>query len=267
MEAVFRLMVAHGYSVLFVMALAERLGLPLLLTPVLLACGVLAAMGSMSVTTSILVGTAACVIGDAVWFEIARAKGPVVMRWLCKLSLEPDSCVRKSHTQFDRGAKLFLLTSKFVPGLSHIAPAVAGATNYSRGDFLLFNTAGSAIWVVVTVFAAYVSTKRLDVGGALLDFLPAIFLLFLVLIVSNIGLKAYRRRKFIREVAASRIEAAEVLQRIESGEELYIVDLRHPLDFLVDPRTVPGAVRITPDELEQRSDVIPRDREIILYCT
>ncbi len=267
MDSVIKLLVAHGYSLLFLMALAERLGLPLLLTPVLLACGVLAAMGSMSVTMSILVGTTACVIGDAIWFEIARAKGPSVMRWLCKLSLEPDNCVRRSHSQFDRGAKLFLLTSKFVPGVSHVAPAAAGATMYSRGDFMLFNSAGSALWVIVTVFAAYVSTKRLDVGGAVIDFLPAIFLVFALLMIANVGLKAYRRRKFVREVAASRIEPADVMARIKSGEELYIVDLRHPLDFLVDPRTIPGAVRIRPDELEQSSDRIPRDRDVILYCT
>ena len=267
MQSVLKLLVTHGYSLLFGLALAERLGLPLLLTPVLLACGVLAATGSMNLTTAILIGTVACVIGDAVWFEIARAKGAIVMRWLCKLSLEPDSCVRKSQTKFDKGGKLFVLTSKFVPGISHIAPAAAGATNYPRGDFMLLNAAGSALWVIATIFAAYVSAKKLDIGGAIVDFLPAIVTLFLLLTFANIGLKAYRRRKFIREVAASRIQPEDVHARIQGGEELYIVDLRHPLDFLVDPRTLPGAVRIAPNELEQRSDVIPRDREIILYCT
>jgi len=266
-HSVLKLLVTHGYSVLFVMALAERLGLPLLLTPVLLACGVLAGAGSMSVTSAVLVGTAACVLGDTVWYEIARARGAVVMRWLCKLSLETDNCVRKSQTNFDRRARWFLLTSKFLPGVSHIAPAAAGATNYSRGDFFLLNTAGSAVWILVTVFAAYVSTKKLDVSGTVIDFLPAILVIFLGLIVINVILKMYRRQRFIREVAASRIEPGELHQRIVAGAELYIVDLRHPLDFLVDPRTLPGAVRIAPDDLEARSDVIPRDREIILYCT
>ncbi len=267
LDAVLKLLVAHGYSILFLSALAERLGLPLLLTPILLASGVLAGTGAMNVTTSILIGSIACILGDAVWFEIARAKGPQVMRWLCKLSLETDTCVRKSQTQFENRAKIFLLTSKFIPGVSHIAPAAAGATNYSRGDFLLYNSAGSALWVIVTVFAAYVSTKKMDVGGAVVDFLPVLFVVFGLLIIGNIFLKAYRRRQFIHEVAASRIEPAEVLQRIEGGENLYVVDLRHPLDFLVDPRTVPGAVRITPAELEQRSGEIPRDRDVILYCT
>lgn len=267
MQSVLKLLIAHGYSILFAMALAERLGLPLLLTPVLLACGVLAGTGSMSVTSAILVATVACILGDTVWYEIARAKGTIVMRWLCKLSLEPDSCVRKSQLQFDKRARAFLLTSKFIPGVSHIAPAAAGATNYPRGDFFLLNAAGTAAWIVVTVFAAYVSTKKLDVGGAVIDFLPVILLLFFALIIGNVVLKAYRRKQFIREVAASRIEPEELHDLILAGEVPYIVDLRHPLDFLVDPRTVPGAVRISPDEIEAHSEVIPRDRDVILYCT
>jgi membrane protein DedA with SNARE-associated domain len=234
---------------------------------VLLACGVLAGTGEMSASVAVVIATVACILGDTVWFEIARAKGMIVMRWLCKLSLEPDSCVRKSETEFDKRARWFLLTSKFLPGVSHVAPAAAGATNYPRGDFFLLNTAGSAIWVIVTVFAAYISTRKLDVGGAVLDFLPAILLIFFSLIVGNIIMKAVRRQRFIREVAAQRIEPRELFDRISAGAEPYIIDLRHPLDFLVDPRTIPGAVRISPDELEARSDVIPRDREIILYCT
>jgi membrane protein DedA with SNARE-associated domain len=267
LQAILKLLIAHGYSILFSMALAERLGLPLLLTPVLLAVGVLAGTGSMSVTSAILIATIACILGDTIWFEIARARGSIVMRWLCKLSLEPDSCVRKSQSQFDKKAHWFILTSKFVPGISHIAPAAAGATGYSRGDFLLFNAAGSAAWVIVTVFTAYVSTKKLDVSGAVIDFVPVSLFIFFILIVSNIFLKAYRRRQFIREVSASRIEPTELSELIRSGDGPYIVDLRHPLDFLTDPRTVPGAVRISPDELEAHSESIPRDRDVILYCT
>jgi membrane protein DedA with SNARE-associated domain len=267
LSSVLKLLIAHGYSILFAMALAERLGLPLLLTPVLLAVGVLAGTGSMSVTSAILVATVACILGDTVWFEIARSKGTVVMRWLCKLSLEPDSCVRKSQLQFDRRARWFILTSKFIPGISHIAPAAAGATNYPRGDFFLLNAAGSALWIIATVFAAYVSTKKLDVGGAVIDFVPVILLLFFLLIVVNVVLKWYRRQQFIKEVAASRIEPQELHEQMQAGGEPYVVDLRHPLDFLTDPRTVPGAVRITPDDLELHSEGIPRDRDIILYCT
>jgi membrane protein DedA with SNARE-associated domain len=267
LQTVLKLLVTHGYLILFAMALAERLGLPLLLTPVLLAVGVLAGTGSMSVTSAILVATIACILGDTVWFEIASAKGTVVMRWLCKLSLEPDSCVRKSQLQFDKRAHWFILTSKFLPGISHIAPAAAGATLYPRGDFFLLNAAGSALWIVVTVFAAYVSTKKLDVGGAVIDFVPVILLIFFLLIVVNVVMKAYRRQKFIKEVAASRIEPRELHDQMEAGAAPYVVDLRHPLDFLTDPRVVPGAVRISPDELALHIDGIPKDRDVILYCT
>jgi rhodanese-related sulfurtransferase len=80
-------------------------------------------------------------------------------------------------------------------------------------------------------------------------------------------MKAYRRQKFIKEVAASRIEPQELHDQMEAGAAPFVVDLRHPLDFLTDPRIVPGAVRISPDELTAHIDGIPKDRDIILYCT
>ena len=46
-----------------------------------------------------------------------------------------------------------------------------------------------------------------------------------------------------------------------------IIDLRHPLDLLPDPRTLPGALHISPEELEARHNEITRDGEIVLYCT
>jgi rhodanese-related sulfurtransferase len=68
-------------------------------------------------------------------------------------------------------------------------------------------------------------------------------------------------------VRTSRITPDELRALIEGGQNPFIVDLRHPLDMLTDPRVIPGAIRLTPDQLTARHNEIPRDREIILYCT
>ncbi len=65
----------------------------------------------------------------------------------------------------------------------------------------------------------------------------------------------------------ARIMPEELRELMEGGENPYIIDLRHPLDMLPDPRLIPGAVRMYPGELSARQQEIPRDREIILYCT
>ena len=76
-----------------------------------------------------------------------------------------------------------------------------------------------------------------------------------------------RRRVVLKELAASRLEPEELKRQLEAGEPVYIVDLRHPLELLPDPFTLPGAVHISPDALTARHHEIPRDRDVVLYCT
>jgi rhodanese-related sulfurtransferase len=90
-----------------------------------------------------------------------------------------------------------------------------------------------------------------------------------------LGFFAYRvlkQRKFLRQVRELRLEPAELKEMLDNAEASgstppFIVDLRHPLDYLPDPRVLPGALRIGPNELKQHSEIIPRDRDVILYCT
>ena len=82
-----------------------------------------------------------------------------------------------------------------------------------------------------------------------------------------IGQKYIARQRFIRELRVSRITVEELKVKIDHKEEMVIVDLRHALDFEADPETIPGAFRIDAGELREKNDKLPRDRQIILYCT
>jgi rhodanese-related sulfurtransferase len=65
----------------------------------------------------------------------------------------------------------------------------------------------------------------------------------------------------------ARIVPADLKAKLDAGEPLFIVDLRHQAGPQVEVPALPGALRMQPHELAARHAEIPRDREIVLYCT
>jgi membrane protein DedA with SNARE-associated domain len=258
------LVVGHPYLVLLTSGFLERVGAPLLFSPVLVAAGALAAGGHLRFDVAVWIALATCVIGDSLWYEIGRKKGDRVLSMLCRISLEPDSCVRRSKVFFEKGANRTLIFSKWLPGVSHVVPAVAGLSGIEREHFFVMNAAGSALWIVALMLAGYLPVERMHVASAVG---PILFEGSLVVLAANVGVKYMQRRQFLKELYKSRITPEEVRQMLEVGERIVILDLRHPLDSLADPRTLPGAIRVLPNEVTSRADMLPKDGEIILYCT
>jgi membrane protein DedA with SNARE-associated domain len=120
------ILLMYGYLVLFAWVLIEQLGLPLPAIPVLLAAGALSAQRQISFPLALAVGVAAALTADSVWFFVGRRHGHRVLSLLCKMSLEPTTCVRRTQDSFGRRRGTMLLFAKFVPGLSTLAPPVAG---------------------------------------------------------------------------------------------------------------------------------------------
>jgi membrane protein DedA with SNARE-associated domain/rhodanese-related sulfurtransferase len=257
----------HGYLWLFLAALLERVGLPLLVTPVVIAAGAVAGLGDMSLATIIAVTVVASELGDWLWYELGRSRGASVLRILCKISLEPDSCVRKSEDAFARHTTGALITSKFVFGVGRLAAPVAGLSGMSRRRFLVLNGVGSLIWAACFALVGYIPARKLPIDIMIEEALGWLLLLVVVAVVVHVVWKYVQRERFIRSLRVSRITVDEVKAALDRGDRPFIVDLRHMLEFVVDPRTVPTAVRISPDELPTRNAEIPRDRDIILYCT
>jgi membrane protein DedA with SNARE-associated domain len=258
------LVVGHPYLVLLTSGFLERVGAPLLFSPVLVAAGALAAGGHLRFDVAVWIALATCVIGDSLWYEIGRKKGDRVLSMLCRISLEPDSCVRRSKVFFEKGANRTLVFSKWLPGVSHVVPAVAGLSGIDRQHFFVMNSAGSALWIVALMLAGYLPVERMHVASAVG---PILFEGSLVVLAANVGVKYIQRRQFLKELYKSRITPEEVRQMLEASAKIVILDLRHPLDSLADPRTLPGAIRVLPNEVTSRADMLPKDGEIILYCT
>jgi len=221
----------------------------------------------LSLVGIILVAVVASEIGDLVWYELGRLQGSSVLRLLCKISLEPDSCVRRSEDAFARHTTTSLLSSKFVPGVGRLAGPVAGMSGMGRGRFLLINALGSLLWAGVFALVGYIPARKLPIDVLLEETAGWLLALLLVALVANIVWKYVQRQRFIRSLRVSRMTVEELKAAIDHGERPFVVDLRHRLEFLVNPRTVSTAVRISPDELPLRHAEIPRDREVVLYCT
>jgi membrane protein DedA with SNARE-associated domain/rhodanese-related sulfurtransferase len=262
------ILLTYGYFLIFGWVLLEQLGLPLPATPVLLAAGALSATEHMNFPLALLAGVVACLAADTTWFLFGRKYGNFVMRLLCKFSLESSVCVRRTHEAFGKRGAYTLLFAKFVPGLSVIAPPVAGQSGMSLRRFLLFDAGGSVVWAGSLLLAGRLFGDLIEKNPALLDTLGRFGGALLILgILGFIASRIYRRQSYLKKFRTARLEPEALKLMLDSGEPVYIVDLRHPLELVPDPFTLPGAHHLSPDSLAARSGEIPLDRDIVLYCT
>jgi len=155
-------LIQYGYAVLFLVVLGEQLGLPLVGAPVLMAAGALAGVGRFSVTLAVALAVAACLVGDLVWFELGRRRGAPILSFLCRISLEPDSCVRRTEDIFSRWGARVLLVAKFIPGLNTVAPPLAGVVGMPRQCFLRWDAGGALAWTFVYVGLGYLFSAQIE---------------------------------------------------------------------------------------------------------
>jgi len=262
------ILMMYGYLLLFAWVLVEQLGIPLPATPILLAAGALSAQNELSFPLALAAGLAAALMADSAWFLTGRKYGHHVLRLLCKLSMEPTICVRRTQDSFGRRRDLTLVIAKFVPGLATLAPPVAGQNGMSFGRFLFFDGIGATLWVGVLLTAGRFFGDLLRRDPSMLDWAGRFSGALLVLGILGFFVgRVVRRRMVIKKLVAARLEPEELKKQLDAGEQVYIVDLRHPLELLPDPFTLPGAVHFSPDALAARHREIPRDRDIVLFCT
>jgi membrane protein DedA with SNARE-associated domain/rhodanese-related sulfurtransferase len=259
---------AYGYLFLFTWVLVEQLGIPLPAAPVLLAAGALSARHEINIGFALLAGLSGSLIADGAWYLIGRKYGQQVLRLLCKVSFEPAVCVRRTRDAFVHHRAATLLIAKFVPGLGTLASPIAAQSGLGFGFFLLFDGLGSALWLVALLAAGYLFGDLLSYDRRLLDWTGDFSGSLLVLgILALVIWRILRRRSILKQLFAGRVEPEKLKRQLDAGEKVFIVDLRHPLELLPDPYTIPGAVHFSPESLAARSAEIPRDRDVVLYCT
>lgn len=268
MHAVIPFLLRHGYWVLVANVFAEGIGLPIPALPVLLGMGALAGLGKFSIWTSLALAVAASLTSDVIWFRLGRVRGSSILNLLCRMSLEPDSCVSNTKTLFGRLGARALLISKFIPGLGATAAPLAGLTRMNPWKFIAADATGAVTWSATYLAAGYVFRNQLELAAEEAGRMGSLLLLVIgAALTGYIGWKYYQRRRFIRGLRVARITPEDLMRMITAGDPISVVDLRHELEVENDRVKLPGAIWMTLDEIEIRHLEIPRDREVILYCS
>lgn len=268
MAETLQFLLKHGYVVLFVSVLAQQLGVPLPSTPFIVAAGALARSGQLSFTAVLIIAWGAAMVADLVWFEIGRRRGARVLQFLCRISLEPDYCVRRTENSFARHGAKTLVVGKLVPGVSVLATPMAGVYGLSRSRFMLFDGIGILAWIGTFELLGYVFSDQLeDVVAYASRFGGLLFLLFVTGLAAYVAWKYAQRRRFLHSLRVARITAEQLKAELDSGADLVIVDLRHAMEDEAEPRMLPGALRLPAEKLEERGDELPRGKTLVLYCS
>jgi membrane protein DedA with SNARE-associated domain len=268
MNETIQFLIRHGYTLLFFWILFEQLGLPIPAAPLLIAAGVLAGIGQLNFALVFGVSVVASLLSDHFWYQIGRYRGSKVLSLLCRISLDPDSCVRKTKEIFARHGARSLLVAKFIPGMTAVAPPLAGIFHMRPLRFLLFNGLGAFFWVGVFTGVGYLFSHQIEHLAADTSGMgPWIGLVVPGCLAAYIAWKYIQRQRFLHQLAIARITPEEVKQKLDAGEALLILDMRDALEFEIEPYTLPGAFQLPIEQLDEKHHEIPRDRDIILYCT
>jgi membrane protein DedA with SNARE-associated domain/rhodanese-related sulfurtransferase len=248
--------------------LADQIGLPVPSIPTLILVGALMGGRYGWIGVVLVASVAACLIAETAWYWAGRRYGGRVMRLLCILSLSPDSCVSDTQRRFERWGTKVLLVANFIPGLSVIAPPLAGAARMSWSRFVSFSAAGAALWVSTSLLAGMLLARQLR---ALLPQLVAYkipaALALSALLVAYVLFKAFERYRFLSMLRMARITVNDLYQAMQTPPPPHVIDVRSETARRLDPRWIPGALQVAVADIATCVMQLERDRDVILYCT
>jgi membrane protein DedA with SNARE-associated domain/rhodanese-related sulfurtransferase len=265
----FLMLLSHyGLSLVVLNVFIDQLGLPVPAVPTLVMAGGLAANSQLSLMALFSGSVIACLVADCGWYLLGQVYGIRVLKTLCRISLEPDSCVSQTQSRFERWGVNSLIIAKFVPGLAIIAPPMAGALRIGWLRFILLSTASAFLWVGTALFAGFLFKSQIEAVLVNLDRFGSIVALAAVtLLVAYIAYKWWERARFFRLLRMARIDVTDLHQLIKQGDAPVIVDVRSATARALEPRWIPGALHLPLDQVAGRVKGLPQDREIVLYCT
>jgi membrane protein DedA with SNARE-associated domain len=263
-------MARHGYALTFTVLLLESLGLPLPAAIALVAAGAGVASHTLSAPGILLAATVALVLGDIVQFWLGRTAGWALLGFLCRLSMNPETCILRSAESFYKRGKATLVIAKFVPGLNTMAAPLAGSMKMRFGQFLQLDLAGSLLYSVTYLFIGYLSRDFLV--AVLRGFHAAGRAMEAAIIIALVVYAIYRASQFHKYQdyrLVPRVQVQELAARLaaEGEGKVQIVDVRSHGYYDVGAERIRGSIRIEPNNLEEEIKNLPKDKDIYLYCT
>ena len=252
-------------SVVFLNVLLQQLGLPVPAVPTLLLVGSLA-LGPWPLGQALAMAVLASLLADAFWFALGRLFGYRVLAVLCRLSINPTSCVSQTEARFLRWGLASLLVAKFIPGFSTVAPPIAGATRMSFPGFLLASAAGAGLWAGAAIGLGWLMR---DSAPQVLDLLGrqgGVVLTLLALAAACwLSWKLWQKYRFRRLATLPHISPAELLMLLGSGSAPRILDLRSPA-MVAESGPLADTVPAQHDRLAEALTGWPKDQPVVTLC-
>ena len=265
MDAIAGQLAQYGVPLVGFNVLLQQLGLPIPAVPTLMLAGALAASGRIDFASALAIAVLASLVADLVWFWAGRRYGYPVLRFLCRISLSPDTCVRQTEGIFERWGFYSVVVSKFVPGFSTVAPPIAGALGMSVRAFTLASTASAMLWAGAAMVVGLIFAQQIEAVVAWIStHVPLAGLVAIVLVAAYALVKVAQRYRTARFLAASMITVAELRERLALEPRPFLIDVGSSLAHKARAH-IPGAVLLDLDAIAHADD-FPGDRDIVVYC-
>jgi membrane protein DedA with SNARE-associated domain/rhodanese-related sulfurtransferase len=265
MDSIASQLAEYGVPLVGFNVLLQQLGLPIPAVPTMMVAGALATTGHIDLLQAFAIAVAASLVADLLWFWAGRRYGYPVLRFLCRISLSPDTCVRQTEGIFERWGFYSVVVSKFVPGFATVAPPIAGALKMRIGAFAVASAASAALWAGSAMVAGAVFARQIEAALAwMAEHFALATIVVATLVVLYAFVKAWQRLRMTRLLVASTISVGELRERLDDDRRPFLIDVGSSLAQHARPH-IPGAVLLDLDAIA-RSDDFPADRDIVLYC-
>jgi membrane protein DedA with SNARE-associated domain/rhodanese-related sulfurtransferase len=230
----------------------------------LIIAGAWSARGGPALPQIAAAAVAACLLADLAWYLAGRRYGSRVLRAMCRVSLEPDSCVSDTESLFARFGTRVLMIAKFIPGLGAVTTAMSGVVKARLSGFLLYDSIGALLWAGSGAFLGSIFHDAVDdVFDELATLGRTGGLLILAVLLVFLALKFWRRHQFFQQLRMSRITVQELHRLREGGASVLLVDAR-PSASRARDGMIPGAIAF--DVLLRDAVQGRRGGEAIVYC-
>jgi membrane protein DedA with SNARE-associated domain len=268
MEELTALLSQHGLALVFFNVLLTQAGVPVPAMPVLVVAGAFVAQGQIGLAPLAAATVIASLIGDTLWYIAGRRYGYRVLRTLCRIAIEPDSCVKQTENIFERWGPPSLMLAKYVPGFATVAPPLAGTMRLGLPAFLAYSAVAALLWAGLPVALGAVFHAEVEVALEQLESMGATAAAIIVpLVLIYVGAKMLQRFLLIRLLRMVRIDATELRELMRQAPGPVVLDVRSATARRLDPRRLPGAVAVDIDAPQAAMVEVPADRDVVVYCS
>ena len=260
----------YGYEGLLIALFLEAIGLPIPGSLALVIAGAACASGKMQLLPALLLSLMAMITGDSLLFVIGRRTGWRLLSFLCRVSMNPETCILRSAESFYRRGRITLVFAKFIPGVNTMAPPLAGTMKMRPGQFLWLDLSGALLYALCFGGAGFLFSDLLAmIVGGFHAFSSVAGWLAGIGVVTYISYRAwgYRKHRVYREVP--RVEVDELVERMktDSTHDILIADVRSHGYYDPNARRINGSIRLEPNRLWESVKDISKEKQIYLYCT